>query len=370
MSSGGVAEAFSAAVERAKGGGGTPPSSDEMLKMYALYKQATVGDNATAKPGMFDPVGGAKWKAWTALASLSKEDAMRAYTTLMEQLNPAAAGGQQQQQQEQQQQSDAANHGSAPGLISVEVASNGVATVFLDSVTMPPAMFVQCGKVFRLLSDDEAVKVVVVRAGKAKPHFSYGLDLKQAGGSLMKSKMDGPRHHLHKLVKEWQEGFTAVAECRAPVIAAVEGWCIGAGLDLISAADVRLCSRDAKISLREAALGIVADLGSLQRLPTVIGDAHTRWMALTACDVGADRAREIGLVSEVCDDAQALYARAEAMASEMASRDPNCMMGIKSVMNRARDAPVREGLEYVGAWNSAHIPLQDIAAKLMGGTKT
>ena len=78
-----------------------------------------------------------------------------------------------------QSDSSCVQHGGSPGLISVNVASNGVATVFLDSVTMPPKLFVACGKVFRALSEDPLVKVVVVRAGTSKPHFSYGLDLKQ-----------------------------------------------------------------------------------------------------------------------------------------------------------------------------------------------
>lgn len=107
----------------------------------------------------------------------------------------------------------------------------------------------------------------------------------------MGAKMELPRHSLHKLVRDWQEGFTAIAECRAPVIAAVDGWCIGAGLDLISAADVRVCSKDAKISLREAALGIVADLGSINRLPSIVGDSNTRMMALTVCSNPLSRAK-------------------------------------------------------------------------------
>jgi enoyl-CoA hydratase len=144
------------------------------------------------------------------------------------------------------------------------------------------------------------------------------------------------------------------------VIAAVSGWCIGGGLDLISAADIRYASAEAKFSLREAKVAIVADVGSLQRLPGIIGEGHLRELAYTAKDIDAARAEKIGLVSDVHPDPAAVLEAAHATAREIAANPPLVVQGVKDVLGQRNHAAVTEGLRYVSAWNAAFLPSEDL----------
>ena len=154
--------------------------------------------------------------------------------------------------------------------------------------------------------------------------------------------------------------MSAVAKCPVPVIAAVHGWCIGGGVDLISACDVRTASADARFSVRETKLGIVADLGSLQRLPRIVGQGNARELALTGTDIGAQRAQAMGLISEVATDRDGALQAARAMAQEIAENPPLVVRGVKQVMNFGEDKSVDDGLEYVAAWNSAFLASEDL----------
>lgn len=123
------------------------------------------------------------------------------------------------------------------------------------------------------------------------------------GAVLADKAQAGPRTKFHDMIKRMQSGINAVADCRKPVVAAVQGWCIGGGVDLITATDIRYASADAKFSIREVKVAIVADMGSLARLPAIIGDGHLRELALTGKDIDAARAEKIGLVNDVFEDA-------------------------------------------------------------------
>jgi enoyl-CoA hydratase len=145
------------------------------------------------------------------------------------------------------------------------------------------------------------------------------------------------------------------------VIAAVHGWCVGGGVDLITACDLRICSADARFSVRETKVAMVADLGSLQRLPLVIGDAATRELALTGKDIDATRALALGLVSQVTADRTALDAAARALAAEIAGNPPLVVRGVKQILDDATRRDVAEGLDRVAVWNSAFLPSEDLA---------
>ena len=142
--------------------------------------------------------------------------------------------------------------------------------------------------------------------------------------------------------------------------AAIHGWCIGGGVDLISAVDIRYASADAKFSVREVKLSIVADVGSLARLPYILSDGHLRELALTGKDIDAARAEKIGLVNEVLPDAEATLAAAHACAAEIAANSPLVTRGIKDVLDEQRTADVAASLRYVAAWNSAFLPSRDL----------
>ncbi|MET9492294.1 crotonase/enoyl-CoA hydratase family protein [Nocardia sp. NPDC006630] len=210
-------------------------------------------------------------------------------------------------------------------------------------------------------ADPEVRAVVLTGAGK---HFSYGLDLPAMaptfGALLADRALAGPRTGFLREVRVMQAAVTAVADSHKPVIAAVAGWCIGGGLDLIAAADIRLASADAKFSLREAKVAIVADIGSLHRLPGIIGEGHLRELAYTGKDIDAARAEKIGLINDVYADREATLDAAYALAREIAANPPLVVQGIKDVLDQPKVGKVADGLRYVSAWNAAFLPSEDL----------
>jgi len=245
---------------------------------------------------------------------------------------------------------------------SVEVRET-IATVSLKKRTMDPQFFRDCQELTQSLAQKNDVRVMVLKSDEKA--FSYGLDLQKAfqenGHLFMGGGLAGPRTELLALIRRWQEAMTGFAELPFPVICAVHSWCIGGGLDLISACDIRLATRDTKISLREARIGIVADLGSLQRLPNIIGAGLTRELAFTAADISGERALEIGLVNRLFDTKEELIEGAMAMAKEIAANPPLTVRGVKEIFLRSEDADLRSGLGYVAAWNSAFLASEDLA---------
>ncbi|NIH83966.1 crotonase/enoyl-CoA hydratase family protein [Amycolatopsis granulosa] len=254
-----------------------------------------------------------------------------------------------------------------PDLVSLAVErTGGLARVTLlgpgKGNAMGPDFWRELPIVFRTLDADPAVRAIVL-TGSGK-NFSYGLDLPAMMGGwaplLAGDALAGPRTEFLREIRSLQDSVTAVAECRTPVIAAVSGWCIGGGVDLIAAADVRLASADAKFSVREAKVAIVADLGSLQRLAGIIGEGHLRELALTGKDIDAARAEKIGLVNDVYPDADALLAAAGALAGEIAANPPLVVRGVKDVLSLNTERQVADGLRYVSTWNAAFLPSKDL----------
>lgn len=227
---------------------------------------------------------------------------------------------------------------------------------------MGPAFWSEMPVVFADLDADPEVRAIVL-TGSGR-NFSYGLDLIAMGDTLSATMSDGPsarpRMDFHAKLKRMQQSITAVADCRTPTVAAVHGWCIGGGVDLISAVDIRYASADAKFSVREVKLSIVADVGSLARLPYILSDGHLRELALTGKDIDAARAEKIGLVNDVYPDTEATLAAAHATAAEIAANSPLVVHGIKDVLDEQRTADVAASLRYVAAWNSAFLPSKDL----------
>jgi enoyl-CoA hydratase len=227
---------------------------------------------------------------------------------------------------------------------------------------MGPAFWAELPVVFESLDADPDVRAIVL-TGSGK-HFSYGLDLPAMGDTLSPMMAEGalarPRAEFHTRLRGMQQSITAVADCRTPVIASIHGWCIGGGVDLISAVDIRYASADAKFSVREVKLAIVADVGSLARLPLILSEGHLRELALTGKDIDAARAEKIGLVNDVYDDAEASLAAAHATAKEIAANPPLVVQGVKDVLDEQRTAQVSASLRYVAAWNSAFLASKDL----------
>lgn len=250
--------------------------------------------------------------------------------------------------------------------LRVERGDDGVVEVILTGPgkgnAMGPDFWRELPALFTALDADPSARAVLLRGDGE--HFSYGLDVKAMMGELgphfMGDNLAASRAALLDLIGRMQEGCDRVARCRKPVIAAVSGWCIGGGLDLASACDVRYASREARFSLREVKLAIVADVGSLQRLPAIIGQARTREMAFTGGDYDAAWALRAGLVNELYESPAELLEAARARASDIARNAPLSVQGIKQVMDYCADKSIADGLRYVAVWNSAFLQSKDL----------
>jgi enoyl-CoA hydratase len=237
-----------------------------------------------------------------------------------------------------------------------------VALVTMLAPSMGFEFFRELPVLFRELDADPQVRAIVL--GGSGANFSFGLYLKDVApmfGALTDGSTGAAaRTTMLAQVREWQASLTAVAECRTPIISAIDGWCIGGGIDLVAATDIRLATSSAKFSLRETRMAIVADLGSLQRLVGIIGDGHLRELALTGGDIDSARAERIGLVNSVFPDVATLRDAALEMARTIAANPPLVVRGVKDVLDAERAPRVEAGLRYVAAWNSAFLPSHDL----------
>jgi enoyl-CoA hydratase len=260
---------------------------------------------------------------------------------------------------------NASGNGRKETVFSVETV-NGVAHVSFTTDTpgnvLGANFWRELPVVFGRLSGDSSVRVIVLSAHG--PQFSYGIDLKAMpgmfGDAFSHGGLAAARLALRSSIIEVQDAISSLAACAKPVVAAVHGWCVGGALDLIAAADVRYASADARFSVREVRVGIVADLGILQRLPALIGDGFTRELALTGDDISADEAARVGLVNTVLPDRDSLLAHAHTVAERIADNPPRAVQGVKHVLNSATTEAVSAGLRYVATWNSAFLPSADV----------
>lgn len=202
---------------------------------------------------------------------------------------------------------------------------------------------------------DETPEVRVLILSGAGKHFCSGIDFSLIQGLFMKTASYGEgrkQEYLLRYIRSLQDAFTALETCRKPVIAAIHGACLGAGIDLTSACDMRYATLDAKFCVKEVDLGIVADIGTLQRLPPIIGEGLTRELAYTARTFGAEEAHRMGFLNRLFDDHEALLSEVHSIASQIASKPPLAIRGTKQVLNYSRDRSVSEGLNYVATWNA------------------
>ena len=217
-----------------------------------------------------------------------------------------------------------------------------------------------------ILDEDLEVRVVVLY-GEGK-NFSSGIDL----AMLMQIKQDisdleagRAAEKIYKFVSALQESINSVEKCRKPVIAAIHGACVGGGVDLVCACDMRFASDDAYFCVKEVDMGIIADLGTLQRLPKIIPAGIAAELAYTARKMAAQEAKSIGLVNQVWENKEALLVEVQKIAENIAEKSPLVVRGIKKTLLHSRDHSVSQGLDFIANWNASQLMSKDIEIAVM-----
>lgn len=214
---------------------------------------------------------------------------------------------------------------------------------------------------------DYSSKARVIVISSTGPHFTAGLDISSfAGVSDPVGETDKRTKRLQKgtafydNVLHMQESFNCIEECRVPVLAAIQGGCIGGGVDLASACDIRYATEDAFLTIFETNIGMTADVGTFPRLVKLIPEGYVREMAYTGRKVSANEARSMGLINNVYKDQETMLKEVMGIAAEIASKAPLAVYGCKRMINYARDHSTADGLDYIAIWNSTHLQVEEI----------
>ena len=229
------------------------------------------------------------------------------------------------------------------------------------SNAMNRPMWSELRATMRYLDALPAARVIVLTgAGK---NFTAGIDLDMLmsiGGRQTERCPARMRENLRLSILDLQDVISSLDQCRKPVLAAIHGACVGGGVDLVTAADMRYCTADARFIVKEIDLGLVADVGTLQRLPKVIGDGMARELAYTARPVDGAEAKEIGLVNRCYPTRDAMLAGVREIAKAMAAKSPLAMRGTKEMIRYTRDHTVSDSLNMMAIWNAALLVSEDL----------
>ena len=215
--------------------------------------------------------------------------------------------------------------------------------------------------IFESLDADNNVRVVVL-SGEGK-HFTAGIDLEllMSVSQLQSKTCQGRRgEEIRKLVKMLQAPINAIEQCRKPVMAAIDGGCIGGGVDIVAACDMRYCTENAFFTIKEIDMGMVADLGTLQRLPKIIAPGMAAEMAYTGRKVFGAEAKSIGLVNQVYATKEEMLEGVNKLAAIIAAKSPLSIRGTKEMLLYSRDHSVQDGLNYISTWNAGMLLSTDL----------
>ena len=233
--------------------------------------------------------------------------------------------------------------------------------------TMTPAFWTELPQIVNAISDEGRARAIVLSStGK---HFTAGMDLSVFTGDSGVASSAGAgdavevgraRANLRLMALHLQDSFNALERARMPVLAAIQGGCIGGGVDMVSACDMRYATADAFFCIQEINIGMTADVGTLQRLPKIVPEGVVRELAYTGRRMSAQRAREIGLVNEVYPDQAAMLAGVMEIAEEIAQKSPLAIWGSKEMINYARDHSVADSLNYIATWQTGMFQAGDM----------
>jgi len=226
---------------------------------------------------------------------------------------------------------------------------------------MDGEMFAAIGEAFRSVGTDPRVRAILL-SGRGR-HFSAGLDLEYAAGQFPPSDDPGRAAEARLRHVQWlQDAFSAVEAARPPVVAVVHGACVGAGVDLAGACDLRVASSNAFFQIAEVDVAITADLGTLQRLGHLIPHGVLRELTYTGRRMGAQEAERYGLVNAIAADREAAQEAGMKLARTIAAKSPLAVAGAKRSLNYSRGRPVEEGLRDVALWNAGTLLSADLTA--------
>ena len=229
---------------------------------------------------------------------------------------------------------------------------------------MIPAFWNELPEIVRDIDHNSKARVIVISS--MGPHFTSGLDV----SAFAQDALDDPKERrtariragaaFYGAVKNMQDSFTALEQCRLPVIAAIQGGCIGGGVDLVTACDMRYATEDAFITIFETNIGMTADVGTFPRITKLIPDGVARELAYTGRRMPADEAKDVGLVNQVFKNQEAMLKAVMAIAADIASKAPLAVTGCKQMMNYSRDHSVADSLDYIAIWNASMLQREEI----------
>ncbi len=215
--------------------------------------------------------------------------------------------------------------------------------------------------VFEFLDATEAVRVIILK-GNGK-HFCAGIDLKllMSLHQMVDHSCEGrKREKIRQFIIKLQAAINSIEQCRKPVIAAIHSGCIGGAVDLIAACDLRYASEDAYFCIKEIEMGMVADLGTLQRLPKIIPYATVCELAYTGRKLGAKEAASIHLINQYFENQATLMQKVHGIAQQIAKHAPLSIRGTKKMLQYSRDHSVSDALDYMATWNAAMLLSDDL----------
>jgi enoyl-CoA hydratase len=254
--------------------------------------------------------------------------------------------------------------------LAVEI-NNHVATVELarpkKANAMSVTMWVELQQCFEWIDLESDIRVVIL-SGQGK-NFCAGIDLGMFG-NLTDDGMEPARkaEQLRLTIKRLQANLTAIEQCRKPVLAAIHGASVGGAIDMITCCDMRYCTEDAYFSIKEIDIGMVADVGTLQRLPKLVGDGIVRELAYTGRTFFGAEAVSMGLANKVYADKEQMMAGVQAIAAEIATKSPLSIRGTKEMMRYTRDHSVEDSLNYIATWNAGMLSAADLMIGISGET--
>jgi enoyl-CoA hydratase/carnithine racemase len=219
--------------------------------------------------------------------------------------------------------------------------------------------------------EQAGARCLIIHQGGSK-HFCAGLDIETLQSVSNAEQHECPARHrrsLRRYITDLQNAINSIEECQIPVIACIDGACIGAGVDLITACDIRIGTRTSTFSVKEVDLGIVPDMGTLSRLPSIVGMGVAAWLSLTAKTISGEEAYRIHLLTSLCDTKSDIVSEAFSLAGNIAQKSPVAIAGTKELLLYQRDHSVNDSLRYVSMLNSILLPGSIDIKKIFSGKR-